>query len=238
MDFVLDVHCHTVNSGHAYSTVYENAAHAASIGLTHIGISDHAPAMPGGTHLYTFTNLCTMPEEFCGVRVFKGVECNILSETGELDLPADLLAKMDFVIGSLHRGIFPPSSCEVHTRTLIAAMENNPSLHIIGHPSCLFFDIELESVVAAAARTHTIIEINNQSLDPTSYRFNGMETQLEICRLCKKYGVPVLASSDAHSCTLVGEVSRAKEVILAAEMPEELVLNTSAERFLAAVRRR
>jgi len=238
MNFILDVHCHTINSGHAYSTIRENAAHAAAVGLTHIGISDHAPAMPGSAHLYAFSNMWCLPDEICGVRVFKGAECNIISETGEIDLPADLLAKMDFVIGSLHRGVFPPQNRDVHTRTMIAAMENNPSLHILGHPGCRFFDIDLEAVVAAAARTHTIIEINNQSLVPGSFRFKGIDVQLEICRLCKKYGVPVLASSDAHFCTSVGELTRAKEVIIAAEMPEEMVLNTSVERFLAAIGRR
>lgn len=236
MNFVLDVHCHTINSGHAYSTICENAAHAAAIGLTHIGISDHAPAMPGGAHLYNFRNLHTLPDEICGVRVFKGVECNIMNDAGELDLPANLLAKMDFVIASLHRGSFPPTDRDTHTRAMISAMENNPDMHILGHPGCRFFDIDVEAVVAAAARTRTIIEINNQSLTPDSYRFKGREIFLEILNFCKKYEVPVLASSDAHFCTKVGELSLAKEIILASGISEKLVLNTCAEKFLAAVK--
>lgn len=236
MEFVLDVHCHTINSGHAYSTISENAAHAAAVGLTHIGISDHAPGMPGGTHLYNFSNLWSLPDEINGVRVFKGVECNIMTEAGALDLPADLLAKMDFVIASLHRGTFPPRDREIHTRAMLAAMEG--PMQILGHPGCQFFDIDIEAVIAAAARTHTIIEVNNQSLNPGSYRYNGSEAILKICRLCKEYGVPVLASSDAHFCTSVGELSRAKEVILAAGLDEEQVLNTSIERFLAAIVRK
>ncbi|MCL2388696.1 MAG: PHP domain-containing protein, partial [Defluviitaleaceae bacterium] len=86
MRFVLDVHCHTVNSGHAYSTVSENAAHAAQIGMECIGISDHAPGMPGGAHIYHFSNLWSLPEIINGVRVFKGAECNIMNINGDLDL--------------------------------------------------------------------------------------------------------------------------------------------------------
>ncbi|MDR0272025.1 MAG: PHP domain-containing protein, partial [Clostridiales bacterium] len=167
MEFILDVHCHTVNSGHAYSTVSENAVHAANIGLKYIGICDHAPAMPGGAHIYHFINLWSLPSVINGVRVFKGAECNILNENGELDLPSDLLAKMEFVIASFHRGAFPPVDCETHTRAAIAAMEN-PNMHIIGHPGDWAFEMDVEAVIKAAARTKTIFEINNQSLNPES----------------------------------------------------------------------
>jgi putative hydrolase len=188
--------------------------------------------------LYNFSNLWILPDVINGVRVFKGVECNIMDEQGTLDLPADLLAKMEFVIASFHRGTFPPATREIHTRAAIAAMENNPDMHIWGHPGDLFFPVDVEAVISTAARTRTIIEINNQSLNPGSYRFKGNETQLEILKRCKEYGVPILASSDAHFYTYVGELSRAREIIEAADIPEEQVLNTSAERFLAAIQRK
>jgi len=238
VNFVLDVHIHTVNSGHAYSTVTENAAHAAKIGMPFIGVSDHTPAMPGGAHIYNFSNLWSLPEIVCGVRVFKGAECNILNTDGEIDLPLDILERMEYVIASFHRGTFPPADRETHTRAAIAAMENNKRMHILGHPGDCFFEIDASAVVEAAARTHTIIEINNQSLNPDCYRFNGNDAVMEILKLCKKLNVPVIAASDAHFCTNVGNLSRAKELILAAEIPEELVLNTSVERFLAAVKRK
>jgi putative hydrolase len=234
MDFVLDVHCHTVNSGHAYSTVSENAAHAAKIGLKYIGIADHAPGMPGGAHLYNFTNLWSLPAVINGVRVFKGVECNIMDVNGSLDLSADLLDKMEFVIASFHRGSYPPTNRETHTRAVIAAMENK-NMHIWGHPYDLFFDVDITAVIEAAARTRTIIEINNQSFNPDSHRFKGQEIGMKILELCKKLKIPVLASSDAHFCADVGNLERAKEMILAARLDEEQVLNTSTERFLAAI---
>jgi putative hydrolase len=194
--------------------------------------------MPGGAHLYNFTNLWCLPEVINGVRVFKGVECNIMSVEGELDLRASLLAKMDFVIASFHRGTFPPSNKKRHTLAMISAMENNPDLHILGHPGDCFFDIDIEAVVKAAARTRTIIEINNQSLNPESYRFNGQKTILKILSYCKEHNVSVIASSDAHFSTYVGELTRAKDLILSSGINEELVLNTSVKRFLAAIERK
>ena len=93
-------------------------------------------------------------------------------------------------------------------------------------------------MIETAAHTHTIIEINNQSLNPGSSRYNGDETVLEILKACKKYNVPVLASSDAHFCTLIGNFNCAKKLIDSIEMDETLVLNTSVERFLAAIERK
>ena len=43
---VLDLHTHTVASGHAYCTIHEMAAAAAGKGLEILGITEHAPAMP------------------------------------------------------------------------------------------------------------------------------------------------------------------------------------------------
>ena len=234
MQFILDVHCHTVNSGHAYSTVTENAAHGAGVGLTHIGIADHGPGMPAGAHLYNFTNIWVLPEFMHGVRVLKGAEANIISDTGKLDLPSDVLKKLDFVIASFHRGSFPPIDRDTHTRAMIMAMEN-PNMHILGHPGDCWFDIDAEAVVRAAARTGTVIEINNASLNPGSVRYHGDSSLRQILFFCKKFNTKVLASSDAHYHTYVGDLARAKQLIEESGIDEYLVLNTSAERFLETI---
>jgi len=230
----LDVHCHTISSGHAYSTISENAAHAAKIGLTHIGIADHAPGLTGGAHLFHFANLWSLPDVINGVRVFKGAECSIMNIDGKLDLPDDVLGRMEFVIASMHRPAFPPSDRERHTRAMIAAMESQ-NMHILGHPGDFWYDIDVEAVIEAAARTRTIIEINNNSLNPGSIRFHGNDALVKILELCKQHNVPVLASSDAHFSTYVGELSRAKALIEAVGLDESLVLNTCEKRFLSAI---
>jgi len=235
MNFILDLHIHTVASGHAYSTISENAAHAAAIGLTHIAITDHGPEMPGGAHLYAFLNQVCLPDYMHGVRVLKSAEVNILDHDGNLDLPDNVLHRMDFAIASLHRKPCPPASKDANTQAMIKAMEN-PAVSILGHPGDGFFDIDLEAVVAAAARTLTIIEINNQSLNPRSARYNGDAPQKRLLELCKEYSVPIIASSDAHFCTLVGEMTQAKALIEAANLPESQILNTSADLFFKAVR--
>jgi putative hydrolase len=234
MKFFLDVHCHSVSSGHAYSTITENAAHAASLGFTHIGIADHAPAMPGAPHYYFFGNMRIVPDVIHGVRVLKGAEVNITDHSGKLDLPEEILERMDFTIGSMHRGIVPPTNKADHTRAFIAAMQNK-WLSILGHPGDSWYDIDFEAVVEAAARTHTIIEINNHTLSPGSLRYHGEEPQRLLLSLCKKHRVPILASSDAHYHTEVGDLAAAKKLILESGIPAAQVLNTDPALFFAAV---
>ena len=237
MNFILDLHCHTVASGHAFSTISENAAHAASVGLTHTAITDHGPAMSGGAHIYAFMNQGCLPDYIHGVRVLKSAEVNILNRDGDLDLKNRLLMGMDFTIASLHRFVCPPAGVEANTAALVNAMEN-PAVSILGHPCDGLFEVDFKAIVAAAARTGTIIEINNHTLNPKSPRNTGDEPQLQLLALCKEYGVPIIAGSDAHYCTLVGELSRAKALIEAAGIPESQVLNTSAELFFQTVARK
>jgi len=234
MKFILDVHCHTVNSSHAFSTITENATHAASIGLTHIGISDHGPGMPDGAHLYNFLNLGAIPEVIHGVRILKGVEANILTRDGELDMPKYVLSRLDFVIASMHRGVILPESTATNTRALVSAAQN-PNVHILGHPNNTVYPIDIEAVVEAAAKTGTIYEINNHSLIPGSFRYNGEEEFVKTLELCKQYGVYVLASSDAHYCTSVGNFEHAQRLIEQSGIPDHLVLNANAQRFFNVI---
>ncbi len=86
MRLVADCHVHTVNSGHAYSTINEYATEAAEKGLELIGMTDHGPAMPGGPHIYHFDNLKIIPDNLHGVEILKGAEANIIGYDGSMDI--------------------------------------------------------------------------------------------------------------------------------------------------------
>ena len=50
MKIELDVHTHTIASGHAFSTLQEMAQAAAGKGLKVLGITEHSPGIPGTCH--------------------------------------------------------------------------------------------------------------------------------------------------------------------------------------------
>lgn len=237
MDFILDTHCHTLASGHAYSTIQEMALQAKAIGFELIALTEHGPAMPSGANLLYFDNLKVLPKKIYDVEILKGAEVNILDYDGTLDIPECTLMNLDFVIASLHPPCLPAGTVEEHTEALIKLMEK-PYINMIGHPGNPYYPIDIVQVVKAAKATGTIIEINNSSLKPNSFRIGSRDNCCNILSECKAQGVPIALGSDAHISFDIGNFSHGVEMIQLLKVPAELVLNTSTELFKKAVARK
>lgn len=230
MKYVLDAHTHTIASGHAYSTIMENAAYAAEAGLELLGITDHAPAMAGGTQPSYFLNFSTIPREISGVEIYMGAELNIMDYDGNIDLDEFYLQRMDYAIASLHPPCIPFGTMEENTNAVLKAMEN-PYVKILGHPGDPRYPIDCKAIVDKAVETETLIEINDASLIPNGFR-KGSEVYIgEILKLCKKKNFPVILASDAHFATHIGKFENALRLINEAGFPEELIINRSKELF-------
>ena len=227
---ILDVHTHTVASGHAYNSMMEMINAAQKKGLEVYGITEHAPKMPGTCGEFYFHNLKVVPRKHGDLELLLGVELNILDEKGTVDLAEPHLGRMDVAIASLHTPCIKPGSREWNTECLIQAMKN-PHINIIGHPDDGRYPLDYEAVVQAAKETHTLLEINNNSLNPRCFRQNARENDLTMLRLCKKYGVSVIMGSDAHYYEDILNHELALDVIRETGFPEELVVNTDREKL-------
>ena len=111
----MDLHTHTIASGHGYSTLQENIMEAQRMGLQFLGLSEHGPAMPGGPHEYFFSNYKCIPRQYGNLRLLCGIEANITDDKGGLDLPEHLLERMDYVIASMHPPCVTPGGREYNT---------------------------------------------------------------------------------------------------------------------------
>lgn len=98
MKIELDVHTHTIASGHAFSTLQEMAQAAAGKGLKVLGITEHSPGIPGTCHPIYFRNLHVVPRRMYGVELLLGAEINILDGKGNLDLDEDYMKMLDIRI--------------------------------------------------------------------------------------------------------------------------------------------
>lgn len=226
MKLLVDTHTHTISSGHAYSTIQENAKEAFENGIKMINMSDHGPAMNGAPFRYHFGNLKVIPQVLYGVRVLKGVELNIVSYDGEVDLPLNYLKGLDFVLASFHDICIAPSTIEDHTRAAIKILEN-PYIDVLAHPGNPQFQIDIEKVVKAAKDNNKLLEINNHSF----YVRTGSEKNCgEILKMCKKYGVRVTTGSDSHISFNIGNFVNVQKLLEEVDMPEDLVLTTSVEK--------
>lgn len=227
MNIVADTHTHTVSSGHAYSTIQENAREAFENGMKMINMSDHAPAMKGAPYLYHFGNLKEIPEFLYGVRIIKGVELNIMSYNGDVDLPESYLKKLELVLASFHDICIEPSTVEEHTKAAVKILEN-PYIDVLAHPGNPQFQIDIERVVKAAGEYNKLIEINNHSF---LVRAGSEHNCAEIARMCKKHRVRVTTGSDAHISFGVGKFDYVLKLLEEVEMPEELIVTSSVERM-------
>ena len=234
---VMDLHTHTIASGHAYNTLREMAKAAADRGLEILGITEHAPMMPGTCYNYYFHNLKTVPRELYGIRLLLGAELNILNPQGEVDLKEEELRGIDIGIASLHLPCMKPGSREENTSAYLNVMKN-PYVNIIGHPDDGRYEIDYEALVQGAKEYGKVLELNNHSLDPDCNRENAVENDTVMLNLCKKYQVPVVMDSDAHFDLLIGEFDLARKLLTKLDFPEELVLNRSADAIKEYVNRR
>ena len=237
MKLRMDIHTHSVASGHAYSTVDENLRFAAEKGLELVALTDHAPGMKDTTGHAYFANLHVLPEKLHGVRLLKGIELNIMDFDGRVDMDERVLSRLDLAIASLHLPCIAPGSRKENTAALVKAMEN-PYVHIIGHPGDPRYDVDYKEVFRQAKATGTLLEVNNASLIPGGFRDGSQENVRNILRMSMEEGVPVVVGSDAHFYTGIGDFSHAQALLEEVGFPAELVLNTDPERFLAYLKKR
>lgn len=230
MRYVLDVHTHTLASGHAYNTMMEMATAGFEKGLELIGITEHAPMLPGSCNNIYFRNLKVVPRKMCGIEVMLGVELNILDFDGRVDLDEETMRKLDLKIASMHSLCIQPGTKAENTRAILGAIYN-PLIDIIGHPDDGIYPLEYEPIVAAAKETNTLLEVNNNSLNPAGARKNTRGNIIEMLELCKQYEQPIVMNSDSHVFSDVARHDFSDSVIEEIHFPEELIVNRSVDVF-------
>ncbi|OLQ73203.1 phosphatase [Photobacterium proteolyticum] len=235
MQFSVDTHTHTISSGHAYSTLLENAEAAASKGLSLFCVTDHAPSMPGAPHFWHFANQRVLPRFLHGVGILRGIEANVLNQDGEIDIDPRISSQLDWVIGSLHEPVYSPSSRQSHTDTLLNVIRSG-RIHALGHLGNPNFDFDFEAVVSAAAQYNVLIEINNSSLSGSR---QGSEPRCEqIAAFAREAGARLTTGSDAHFAHDVGNFSQVDKLLARVNFPLEQVVTHHPRCFLEFLQER
>lgn len=231
MNFVVDTHTHTYASGHAYSTLIENARSAKENGLAMFCTTDHAQSMPGAPHYWFFSNQRILPRFLDGVAIIRGIESNIMNRAGEIDVHPSVDQNLDWVIASFHEPVFQPADKAAHTEALINVIKGG-RVDALGHLGNPNFDFDFDEVIACAAQHHVAIEINNSTLKGHS-RVGSVDRCYEIAKVAKAHGAYVTTGSDAHFCQDIGQLQLASELLENVGIAAEKVITHSVEQFLA-----
>lgn len=198
-----DLHMHTTATD-GEDTLAEMVRAAVARKLAYVAITDHgqrvtmAHGLDRDRLLAQWSEIDRLNRSLAAegpppIVVLKGIEVDIL-EKGGLDLPDEVLAQADWVVASLHYGQNQPR--ERITARIIDAIEN-PHVAVIGHPTGRLinrrqaYDVDLQAVIAAAARTGTFLEIN-----ANPWRLDLDDRHAAAAR---EAGVKLVISTDAHS---------------------------------------
>jgi DNA polymerase (family X) len=127
------------------------------------------------------------------IRLLQGAEVEIKAD-GSLDLPDEVLARLDIVIASLHVSLRQPR--EQVTQRLLNAIRN-PYVDIIGHPSGRLLpnregaDLDWDAVLQAARENRVALEINASP--------SRLDLDEIYARRAAEMGIPISIDTDAHS---------------------------------------
>jgi DNA polymerase (family X) len=200
-----DLHCHTRWSD-GRASVEEMGRAALERGYDYIAICDHTPAV-GAVRGLTAGDVRRQADEIAAAnellapfRVLRGIECDILQD-GALDLPDDVLAELDWVQASVHRGQRMPR--RQMTNRVERALRN-PYVRCLSHPKGRYINrrpenaLDLDRVFEVALEEEVAVEVNGL---PDRLDLSG-----EHVRDALGAGVEIVCSTDAHSVRGLGNM--------------------------------
>ena len=239
-----DLHTHTVYSQmgpylHARGTIMQNVKAAHEQGLKELAITDHGPKEMYGLNPKRIPRMrkqiARAMKRYPDVKVYLGVEANIMDSPNGLDVAPEDAAKYDFINAGYHYGVphcgmllnwiafrLPcPKTLrlyiqEQNTRLALRALSNN-SIKVLTHPGDkAYFD--LDALAAACEETGTLIEINARHKRPNA----------EDIRLMAKHDVNFIISSDAHRPAHVGRYDSSIALAMEAGLDLGRIVNVEA----------
>ncbi|HJX03525.1 MAG TPA: DNA polymerase/3'-5' exonuclease PolX [Dehalococcoidia bacterium] len=192
-----DLHIHS-NWSDGRDSIESLAMSARDMGYEFICITDHSAGL-GIAHGLNTERLAAQIEEIKllnhklqGMRVLSGIEVDIHAD-GSLDLPPEILSKLDIVTAAIHSGMREDE--EQMTRRVIKALEN-PLVHVLAHPTCRVIGsrepvaLDMEALFRAALQHNKALEIN---ANPSRLDLKDIHIQR-----ARELGVKLTLGTDAH----------------------------------------
>lgn len=236
-DLRADLHMHTRESD-GRATLEEMAEAAKAMGYEYIAITDHskALAMANGLDEARAVRFAAQVREFNkedrGIRIFSGLECDILRD-GRMDLSEDALAELDWVVASVH-GYMNIETSEMTDR-LMRCLES-PSVKVLGHPTGRVllhrdaYTYDFDKVAGEAARRGVWMEVNASP--------ERLDLSANLLRRAKALGVKFTISTDAHHPKHLANMKYGVKMARRGWLTKDDVMNTrGVAEFAAAVRK-
>jgi len=233
-----DLHCHTTLSD-GRNSLEEMARAARERGYAYLAVTDHSAThgfgndVPAKRLAERIAEVRALDAKLPRFKLLAGSEVNILPD-GSLDYPDELVAELDWVMASVHTSFRMPK--REMTDRIVAAIEN-PLVDCIGHLTGRMilrrrgYEIDVERIVEAAARTGTMLEINANP--------NRRDLPERYARLASEAGATIVVNTDAHGVdTLLANMAYGIATARRAWLTASQVANTRGWRDFKRLRKR
>lgn len=224
-----DLHTHTHWSADGKNTLEHMVAAAVERGYDYYAITDHSHYLREGRLAAQLEEIERMREQFPKLRILAGVEANIRTN-GEVDVPEEELARLDWVVASVHNA---PENRP--TDRVLEAMDN-PYVDCIGHLTGRRIrtrgprDVNVERVVEKALEVGCFLEINGQP--------DRLDLRDVHARAAKEAGLKLVVNSDAHQVKAQNYVELGIGQARRGWLTKDDVVNTRTWKQLEKIRRK
>lgn len=235
-----DYHTHTVYS-HGTGSIMDNVIAARKKGLSELAITDH------GIRHFAYgvrkKDIARMRDEIDrindnseGIKVLLGMECNIISTDGDIDMNDSIRKYLDILLVGFHMMVLPKTVRdtfniygrnylskifhlgtegikELNTESMIKAIRKH-KIDIITHPGTRI-PLDTTLIAKEAVKAGTALEINSHS------SFMRAEHVIAAAR----EGVKFVIDSDAHSPKDVGNLKNGLSIAMDAGLTGEQIIN-------------
>ncbi len=224
--FETDLHSHTIFSQCGLHTILEMLNAAKDAGLKALAITDHGPALNGRQNGPFFDRL---NQPVPGIRLIRGIECNVVDESGTVDIKERYISLADVLLVGLHMNLPDTWSRETATNALISALEKQPWLDIVSHPLNFDFRVDFRELAGAAREMGRALEFNVSKILLGRV---SIDENREFIRICKEEGCLVAVNTDSHAVGELGNTGAMEELMKLEEFPYDRVVNRTLESTL------
>ncbi|MBN2534586.1 MAG: PHP domain-containing protein [Spirochaetales bacterium] len=233
----IDLHIHTVASGHGMNTLYEIVKTANEKKMKAIAITDHGPkSVNGPAEAYFYVLCCRVPSIIDSIHIIKGIEANILDVSGKTDIPGSLLPHFDLILAYMHPiTMYRDQGIKNNTKAILNAFEKNPAIDILVHPVAVWYPIDIKRVVQEACIRGIALELNEATFK--YQRLDKKKVDIFIEQTIINKGKFVI-SSDAHYAGAIGTDDTVREIIGKYSITDDYILNKNLDDVFSFIKER
>ncbi|MGV8171464.1 MAG: PHP domain-containing protein [Candidatus Woesearchaeota archaeon] len=227
----IDLHIHSLHSGHAYGSFYDIVNEARRKKMKMIAITDHGPALLGSATFLHFGMGSRMPK-YNDLKILWGCEANILDSKGNIDLSLKLQQKLDILLVGLHACGNKDAGINGNTKAVINALKN-PNIDVLTHPTHPMMPYDFDKVFQAALDNNVLLELNLSKL-ATAKDLSLFKKMIDMTR---KAGKKIIVNSDAHFIHEIGDDSVLKKYWKELGLTNDIIINNYPDELMKFLKR-